>query len=470
MSAVVDQIRTRWVRGLWAVAIAVGLIVTIVGAQSIIYPSPTAVVRKGDIVHRFVAQGRVESRQIIDLFPEASAVIRAIHVDEGDAVEAGQTLIELDEASLKAAHQEAMHAAAAAKALWDGLQAETREEIIDAAEAQVLTLEGQWEAAVAQENAVQRGPRTEEIEQAKQLLEAAKAEEETATKQHDRALKLSKDLSRSELEELQLRVTAARTGRLAREAQWNLLTVGASNEEKAQAKASVKSARGRLQQAQAELQRLKTGATVEERQAAESRYLQAQDAVERTRILLSKAKICSPFTGTVLRRFHHPGELVHPQIPLPLLVLCDDTARELRVEVMEGDVYKVKPGQPVSIKSDSYVGSRWEGRVARLAPVMGQKRLMSEHPREKTDVKVLEAWIVPDARLELPINVPVEVTAHIVVRKDVTVIPWRCVSEPGQTVRLSNGTAREVELGERDDGFVEVRSGLQVGERLLLPK
>jgi multidrug resistance efflux pump len=331
-------------------------------------------------------------------------------------------------------------------------------------------LEALWEAAAAKEQEVLRGPRKEEIEQAFQLLQSAKAEEETAWKQYERTKKLKEgDLSPSELEEFELRATAARKTRLAREAQWTLLTTGASEEEKEQAKAAVKSALGRLKQAQAELKRLQAGASSEEKQVAEALYLQADAAVERARILLGNTKIASPIDGVVLRRFHHPGELVHPQIPLPLLVLCDDADRELRIEVMEGDVYKIQPGQKVSIKSESYIGRHWEGKVSRLAPVMGRKRLMSEHPREKTDVKVLEAWVLPDERLDLPINVPVEVTTEIVLRHDVPVVPWRCVALPEQTVRLADGSVRRVELGERDDGFVEIVSGVRVGDRILLP-
>jgi multidrug resistance efflux pump len=412
----------------------------------------------------------VECNQTVDLFPEISAVIRAVRVDEGDRVRKGETLVELDDAALKAAYSEAVHAAAAAKARLDELIAGTRQELLDAAEAQVLMLEAQWEAAAAKEQEVLRGPRKEEIEQAFQLLQSAKAEEETAWKQYERTKKLKEgDLSPSELEEFELRATAARKTRLAREAQWTLLTTGASEEEKEQAKAAVKSALGRLKQAQAELKRLQAGASSEEKQVAEALYLQADAAVERARILLGNTKIASPIDGVVLRRFHHPGELVHPQIPLPLLVLCDDADRELRIEVMEGDVYKIQPGQKVSIKSESYIGRHWEGKVSRLAPVMGRKRLMSEHPREKTDVKVLEAWVLPDERLDLPINVPVEVTTEIVLRHDVPVVPWRCVALPEQTVRLADGSVRRVELGERDDGFVEIVSGVRVGDRILLP-
>jgi HlyD family secretion protein len=452
-------------------ALAIALIATILGG-SFVSPDTGFQVRSGHIIHRFSAQGRVECQQTVDVVPEVSGVVLEIAVDEGDAVKKGQLLARLDNRTLQASLAEAESVAAAALAHWEELKVGTRPEDIEAAEAQVLVLEGQWEAAQAREQEVLRGPRQQEIDNAKQLLEAAKAEKVTADRQHQRglALKKSNTITPAELDELELRANSAASAVLARQSQWDLLTTGASDEEKAQVKAQVKSALGRLDQARAELKRLRNGATVETLAAAEAEHRRTRDAVERARVQLSHAEIYSPSDGIVLRRFHHPGELVHPQITQPLRVLGDGNDRELRVEVMEGDVYKVKPDQIVSITSDAYIGKRWKGRIARLSPVMGRKRLLSEHPREKTDVKVLEAWIRPDEPMNLPINAPVEVTAQIVVGSNVPVIPRRCLLPPDQTVRMIDGTIREVELGEGDDGFVEITAGLDVGERVHVPK
>ncbi len=470
MSADVSRSRSRWGRPLIVGVLSVGLIASILGGS---FSSDTGFqVRSGHIIHRFSAQGRVECQQTVDVVPEVSAVVLDIAVDEGDTVQKGQLLVKLDDQSLKAMLAEAESAAAAALAHWDELKVGTRPEVIEAAEAQVLVLEGQWEAAQAQEKEVLRGPRQQEIDNAKQLLAAAKAEKVTADRQHKRGLELKKTntITPAELDEMELRANSAASAVLARQSQWDLLTTGASDEEKAQAKANVKSALGRLDQARAELKRLRNGATVEMLAAAEAEHRRTRDAVERARIQLAHAEIYSPSDGIVLRRFHHPGELVHPQVQQPLLVLGDGKDRALRVEVMEGDIYKLKPDQIVSITSDAHIGNRWKGRVSRLSPVMGRKRLLNEHPREKTDVKVLEAWIRPDEPMNLPINAPVEVAAQLVIGSNVPIIPRRCLLQPDQTVRMLDGTIREVELGEGDDGFVEVVSGLAIGERVHLPK
>jgi multidrug resistance efflux pump len=468
MAALFAHLRNRWRRSLVAAVLGAGLIAAILGG-SFVRPTPTYTVQNGEILHRFVAQGRVECQQTVEVVPEVSAAIRTICVNEGDQVEQGQLLIELDDASLSATHLEAVHAAAMAKAKWDQLKRGAREEEIEAADAQVEMLQGQYEAALSRERELLRGPREQVIEQAKQATEAAKSEADNALRQYERMVEANVG-SAAELDDFRFRSAAARAMHRAREAELNLLVAGASDEEKAQAKATVKSAMGRLKSAQAELKQLKAGATAEELAAAEAAYQQAEDAVERTRILLSNTKITSPMTGVVLRRFHHPGELVHPQIPQPILVLCDDAPRELRVEIMEGDVYKLGEGQAVAIKSESHIGQRWQGRISRISPLMGRKRLMSEGPKEKTDVKVLEAWVLPDTDLHLPINAPVEVSADFVIRQDVPVIPWRCIQLPDHTVTMANGSVRTVQLGARDDGYVEVLSGLALGDRIRLPE
>ena len=56
-----------------------------------------------------------------------------------------------------------------------------------------------------------------------------------------------------------------------------------------------------------------------------------------------------------------------------------------------------------------------------------------------------------------------------VVRHNVLVIPARAVDAAGW-LRLGNGSRRQVELGLRDDGYVEVLSGLEDGDRVLLPE
>jgi multidrug resistance efflux pump len=416
-------------------------------------------------VHSFVAQGRLESDVVVEFFAHSAGRIDQVHVREGDKIEAGQALVTLEDDRLKAAHLEAFHAAESAKANLEQLQRGTRPELIDKARALVAELKADVEAAEAHLAEIVRGARPEDIVHAEKLLEAAAADAQTAEKLYRRSTSLQGTISASELETHQGDYAAAVALRESRQALLDRLKKGASEEVRAEARSRVASAKARLDQARAELEQLTNGPTAEEIRLAEAQYGQAKAALERAKIELGDAVIRSPLSGVVLRRFCEVGELVHPEVREPMLVVCDDAALRIRIEVAEGDLYKLREGLPAVITSEGYIDQQWQGRVTQIAPVMGRKRLFSERPSEKTDVKVLEAWITPDAPVSLPINLPVEVHVEDVVREETLVLPARAVDRDGW-LRRPSGEKQQVQLGARDDGYVQILSGLTLGDRV----
>jgi HlyD family secretion protein len=73
-------------------------------------------------------------------------------------------------------------------------------------------------------------------------------------------------------------------------------------------------------------------------------------------INLTKACICSPIDGVVLTRNVDPGQIVASSLQAPVLfVIAEDLRRmELRVDVDEADVGKIKPGQNATFSVDAY--------------------------------------------------------------------------------------------------------------------
>ncbi len=71
---------------------------------------------------------------------------------------------------------------------------------------------------------------------------------------------------------------------------------------------------------------------------------------------LAKACICSPINGVVLTRNVDPGQTVASSFQAPVLFsIAEDLKQmELRVDIDEADVGKVKPGQTVSFGVDAY--------------------------------------------------------------------------------------------------------------------
>ena len=82
-------------------------------------------------------------------------------------------------------------------------------------------------------------------------------------------------------------------------------------------------------------------------------------------INLAKACICSPIDGVVLTRNVDPGQIVASSLQAPVLfVIAEDLRRmELRVDVDEADVGKVKVGQKATFTVDAYADRKFPAEI-----------------------------------------------------------------------------------------------------------
>ena len=118
----------------------------------------------------------------------------------------------------------------------------------------------------------------------------------------------------------------------------------------------------------------------------------AESAIERTRIR-------APSDGTVLQVNAKVGETVAPSAEaLPLIVFGDVSRLQVRAEVEERDVAKIRNGQRVVVKCDAYPGREFEGLVSTLAQSLAQPRLSNRGPRRPSDVDVLEVVVDLDGQ------------------------------------------------------------------------
>jgi HlyD family secretion protein len=80
---------------------------------------------------------------------------------------------------------------------------------------------------------------------------------------------------------------------------------------------------------------------------------------------LSKACICSPIDGVVLKRNVDPGQTVASSLQAPVLFSIAEDLRqmELQVDVDEADVGKVKPGQTASFSVDAFPERRFPAQI-----------------------------------------------------------------------------------------------------------
>jgi HlyD family secretion protein len=109
--------------------------------------------------------------------------------------------------------------------------------------------------------------------------------------------------------------------------------------------------------------------------------------------LVQKHRIRAPISGTVLSVLVKLGETVTPSPEQPLVVVGDMSVLQVKAEVDERDVGKIKTGQTVFVRSTAYPSQDFEGKVSSLAPSLMAPRVGQRGPRRPTDVEVLEVTI-----------------------------------------------------------------------------
>lgn len=192
---------------------------------------------------------------------------------------------------------------------------------------------------------------------------------------------------------------------------------------------------------------------------ARAQFAQAGYRLEELRITLANTRIVSPVDGFVAKRYVDPGAQVSPAGPVVSVV--DISLVRLVVNLVEKDLRRVQAGVPAAVQVDAYPGQTFEGRVARLAPVLD--------PATRTAQMEVE---VPneDARLKPGMYARVEIqTAH---EDNALVVPRNAVvdQEGRRGVFLVNQrTAHftEVRTGIEEPQRIEVLSGLTEGQQVI---
>ncbi|MFC5422380.1 MAG: efflux transporter periplasmic adaptor subunit [Stutzerimonas stutzeri] len=200
------------------------------------------------------------------------------------------------------------------------------------------------------------------------------------------------------------------------------------------------------------------------------RNVGSQQALDRARSEMSQASaliagqsarlenyiLRAPMRGTVLRRDGEVGEIAEPGTVLFWI----GEARPLRVvaEVNEEDIPQVKPGQRALIRADAFPGRTLEGTVDSITP--------KGDPVAKT-YRVYLA--LPD---DAPLLIGMTVELNIIVRvaKEALLLPVAAVQ--GNAVFVVDGDRarrRELAIGIRGTGDVEVLSGLTEEARVVMP-
>jgi HlyD family secretion protein len=136
------------------------------------------------------------------------------------------------------------------------------------------------------------------------------------------------------------------------------------------------------------------GATMEAQRAtvavAQTQLAQAEYAEEQTIVR-------APVDGRIVRRYANPGVGASTLNVTPMFDLEPNGQRIVRAEVAESAQPFVAVGQTVQLVPEADQAKSYPGKVLRIAPVYGARKLQSDDPSERTDERVVEVVVSADS-------------------------------------------------------------------------
>ena len=263
------------------------------------------VLRSDEDPNTLELHGNVDVRQISLSF-DGSGRIDALKVEEGDRVKAGELLAVLDTRTL-------------------ALEARQAEANVSANRQNLLRM--------------QNGSRPEEIQQARDRLDAAQAD----------ATRAAADLARLK------QVAESTEGR------------GVSAQEIDRAASAAKASRAQAEQAREALQLTVKGPRSEDVAAAQAQLEASKASLALIRHRIDQGELRAPEDAVVRTRLLQVGDMASPQRPVYELALT--SPKWVRVYVNEKDLGHVKPGMAAQVTTDSAPDQPVKGTVGYISSV-----------------------------------------------------------------------------------------------------
>ncbi len=247
------------------------------------------------------------------------ARIKAINVNEGDQVQAGQVLVELDCTDSAAQLDQAQAQRAAAEA-----SAQAAHAVADASVAGARAAQQTVEAAAAQKQTLQTGKAIAERELARltALKDAGAVTSENLDRGRDQVLTVTEQIQ------------------------------GMSASEQA-ARAQATAAQRNSLAAQAQIE------------SAESAVIASRATVIRAEVMVGECRLTAPRAGVVSERYFEPGEAVLPGTNI--LTVVDTREAKVTFYLPNAELAKAAPGLAVTVQADAYPNERFVGRIRRVA-------------------------------------------------------------------------------------------------------
>jgi HlyD family secretion protein len=298
--------------------------------------------------------GTVEARTI-SVGSRAGGRIARVLVKEGDAVAAGQELIELEPGDWSAQLMQANAQQMSAEAMLDKLKKGARPEELEQARARALTAQAALQQAMA-------GARPEQIQAAESRLAAQEIAVQKAKLDADREHQLDKAgaSTRAELDNANMALRQAIAQRDAAKNQLDELKNGSRREE-------VTQARAREMEQAASMKLVIAGTRDEDLRMAEAALEAARGRVQQIQAMVDELKIRAPLAARVEALDLRPGDILAANATAAILL--EEKELYVRIYVPETLLGRLHVGQTVPILVDSFPDRSFRGIVKHINDV-----------------------------------------------------------------------------------------------------
>ncbi|WP_088894008.1 efflux RND transporter periplasmic adaptor subunit [Leptolyngbya ohadii] len=262
---------------------------------------------------------------------------------------------------------------------------------------------------------------------------------------------------------VQLQQAQADANRLESLAREGAITVQAAEQARTQAATAQQALRSAQEQVRTRLRAV---------QAAQGRVAAQQATLAEVQERRSFSVLTSPITGTVVRRAVEPGDVVQPGSEV--VRLGDFSQVKVVVQVSELERGRIRVGQTANVQLDAFPDQQFQGEVIRISPAADPTarqipvEIVIPNPNRAIGSGLLARVQFPNGggdRVIIPesaLSVSGEGAEQASAGSQVTLF---VIEGEGQDVKV---VARPAEIGNRENGRVEVRSGLRAGEAFVV--
>lgn len=211
------------------------------------------------------------------------------------------------------------------------------------------------------------------------------------------------------------------------------------------------------------------------RDAADRSLKKEQERLKKYTAQLDKCKIYAPHNGMVTYAMESrwssqsnisEGAIIRQR--QEIITLPDLSRMQVKTSVHETVQDQIKPGLSVTVKVEAVGNKTFRGTVKSVGVLPERGNYFN------SDIKVYTTIVTIDEEVDdLKPGMTAVADIHVDLLKDVLTVPVQAIAQVGEDSWCyvsvgSNVERRPVEVGQTNDKFVEIKSGLTAGEQVVL--